>query len=574
MIEHSKPKEYFNYSTIRNPIVMKFFRLLLPFLIATSVYAATLSSTDGETVNPAPTETSNDTNNALSTNSESNSSSSSMIAVENNACGELPDKDILISGWYSWEPYQYNKTTASGTKLVGMDIWLIKYLATKVKLDISYNEVPWKQHQIDLSTGDRDMASGATYTADRAKYAYFSIPYRFEENSLFRLSSSDKKITFSNIKEFLAQVRLQNYRLAVVDGFVYASPDINDFIKDEANHDIIVKFPEDLFSLKALMRNEVDGFLCDRVVGSSLVFNNALDKKVEEVPLNIKTPIHMMFSKKTVPIEVVEKFNSAIASFVDTGDYKSIVSTYLYSLLLLQTINADWFYIVSLIGTIAFAISGIAIAAKENATLFGTLIFAMLPSVAGGIMRDLIINRDKIGILTTPSAMYIIVIIVIFGFAVMHLVENYNHGSNSDSAVSKFWMNLLIVCDALGQASFIVTGVAISMIGRIDPIELWGPFFAFLTANAGGIIRDMLTREGIVTCIYGDINPEISVIWGFAFSLFLSYNSYDPDPQKIEYAVIVVVLGAFITRLIVHYLNVPNLKFRREANNNINGATN
>lgn len=527
---------------------MKFFRLILPLLIATSVYAGSLSH-EGEESSPH----------------EDNGAS--MIVVEDNACGELPDKDTLISGWYSWEPYQYNKITPSGPKLVGMDIWLIKYLATKVKLDISYNEISWSQHQLDLANGDRDMASGATYTADRAKYAYFSIPYRFEENSLFRVIESNKKINFSNIKEFLAQVRLQNYRLGVVDGFVYAAPEINDFIKDEANRDIITKYSEDFLSLKALMRNEIDGFLCDRVVGSSIVFNNALDKKVEEVPLNIKAPIHLMFSKKTVPIEIVEKFNSAIASFVDTPDYKSIVSTYLYSLLLLQTINADWFYIVSVIGTIAFAISGVAIAAKENATLFGTLIFAMLPSVAGGVMRDIIINKDKVSILTTPSAMYIIVVIVIFGFAVMRLIENYNRDSSSDTAASTFWMHLLVTCDALGQASFIVTGVAISMIGRIEPIELWGPFFAFLTANAGGIIRDMLKKDRIITCIHGDINPELSVIWGLGFSLFLSYNAYDPDPQKIEYAVIIVVSGAFISRLITHYFNIPNLKFRKDTEN-------
>lgn len=26
---------------------------------------------------------------------------------------------------------------------------------------------------------------------------------------------------------------------------------------------------------------------------------------------------------------------------------------------------------------------------------------------------------------------------------------------------------------------------------KIEPIELWGPFFAFLTANGGGIVRDI-----------------------------------------------------------------------------------
>ncbi len=536
---------------------MKVLKLLASILfIASSAYSSPdLSAPTPQAENPAQPPQEN----------SAPSSTATMMPAENNACGELPDKDTLISGWYSWEPYQFNKITPSGAKLVGMDIWIVKYLASTLKLDISYDEVSWTQHQKDLQVGDRDMASGATYNADRAKYAYFSIPYRFEEDSLFTQKDGFKKLAFSNIKEFLAQVRLKNYRLGVVDGFTYAAQEINDFIKDETNHDIIIKYPEDLNSLKALMNNEVDGFICDRVVGSSIVFNNALDKRIEEVPLNVRTPIHLMFSKKTVPIDIVEKFNSAIAKFVDTKEYKSIVSTYLYSLLLLQTINADWFYIVGIIGTVAFALSGVAIAAKENATLFGTLIFAMLPSVAGGVMRDIIINRDKVGILLTPSYMYIIVVIVILGFAVTHLVESYNKDSKMDDTVAKFWQHLLIICDALGQASFIVTGVAIAMIGRIDPIELWGPFFAFLTANAGGIFRDMLKKDRVITCLYGDIDPEISVIWGLIFSMFLSYNAYNPDPEVINYGVIAVVVGAFLSRLVAYYLNVPNLKFRKEV---------
>ena len=516
---------------------MKLLKLLLIFCITTAAYASNQQTS-------APLE--------------------NMVLVENNECGELPDKDTLIGGWYSWAPYQFSEARAGGSKLVGMDIWLVKYLASKVKVDIMYQEISWGQHQLDLIKGDRDIASGATYTADRAKYAYFSIPYRYEEDSIFTLRDSAKKLNFANIKEFLAQVRLQNFRLGVVDGFVYAAPEINDFIQDNTNRDIIVKYAQDLLSLKGLVGEEVDGFIADRVVGATIISNNGLDQKVEEVPLNVKTPIHLMFSKKTVPVEVVEKFNNAITMFVDSDEYKRIISTYLYSLLLLQTINADWFYIVGVIGTIAFALSGVAIAAKENATLLGTMIFAMLPSVAGGMMRDILINRDKINILTNPSYIYIIIVIVIIGFATIQLLESYNRDAQTDSSLTKFWNNLLVICDSLGQASFIVTGVAIAMMARIDPIALWGPFFAFITANGGGILRDIIKKDRAIDCIHGDINAEISIIWGLFFSLFLSLDAYDPDPDKINYMVTFTVFGAFATRLLAHYFKIPNLRFRKE----------
>jgi polar amino acid transport system substrate-binding protein len=101
--------------------------------------------------------------------------------------------------------------------------------------------------------------------------------------------------------------------------------------------------------------------------------------------------------------------------------------------------------------------------------------------------------------------------------------------------------------------------------GRVNPIELWGPFFAFLTANGGGILRDLIRKDRIISCLSGEIDAEVAVLWGFAFSVFLSINAHRPDPDQIRNAVIIVVCGAFLTRLLTHYLKIPNLKFRDTA---------
>jgi len=490
-------------------------------------------------------------------------------SIDPSSCVQPPRKDSLTAGWYRWEPYQFNRTASGGgSVLSGLDVRIVEILCRNLGLDVKYDEVSWKQHQLDLQSGARDIAAGATYTDARSEYAYFSIPYRFEEDSLFTLQSSKKDLNFVNIKEFLAQIRLQNYKLGVIKGFSYAAPEINAYIADSTNNDIIIQNSSDNNNLQALMRGEIDGFLADRVVGAAAILNNQLthrsDPIVKEIPLHIKTPIHLMFSKKTVPLDFVEKFNKGIAELINTDRFKNIVAFYLYPVLLQQTINADWFYIVSVIGTIAFAFSGIAIAAKENSTLFGTLLFAMLPSVGGGIMRDVMLNPEKIGILLTPSYMYYVIIIVLIGFATIRLLNRYNQNADEDSLVGKFWNNLLMICDSIGQSAFIITGVTIAIMGRITPIELWGPFFAFLTANGGGILRDLIRKDRVVTCISGEINAEISVVWGFLFAMFLSYSAHNPDLDQIKYAVIVVVCGSFLTRMLAHYLKIPNLRFRSE----------
>ena len=482
----------------------------------------------------------------------------------NYSCDDSLDKKVLRGGWYLWEPYQFNRLTAGGYNLVGMDIELVKNIAHLVGVSIDTEQVSWQQHQQDLKDGTRDIASGATYTDARAEYVYFSVPYRYEENSLFMMNNSDKELNFKSISEFLAQVRLQNFVLGITKGFIYADPQINLFIKDEANNDIIVAYDNDVAALHGLIHGEIDGFISDRIVGAAAILTQKVNSHIEEVQLNIKTPIHLMFSKKSVPIELVDRFNTEIKKFSNSDEYKKIVKTYLYPVMLMQTIDSQWFYFIGVMGTIAFAVSGIAIAAKENGTLFATFLFAMLPSVGGGIMRDIIINREEVGIFLTPSYMYYIMIIVLVGFSTIRLLEYYNKRASEDEVVDKFWDNILVVGDALGQASFIVTGVSIAIMAKIEPIELWGPFFAFLTANGGGILRDLIRKKHEILCLTGTLNAEIGVLWGLAFSIYLNVNSYDPNPTGIRNAVAIVVTGCFLTRLAAHYFKIINIKFRAD----------
>lgn len=484
--------------------------------------------------------------------------------LDNENCIAIDDKNTLNNGWYLWDPYQYNKISPGGYELTGMDIELVKKISEKINIKVEYAQIDWERHQLELAEGTSDMAAGATYTRERAEYAYFSEAYRYEENSVFMLKNSDKDLSFKSVAEFLTQIRLQNFKLGVTQGFIYADPQINLFISDRNNRDIIRKYKNDVESLGALMRGEIDGFIADRIVGAASILHANSTAKVKELQLNVKTPIHLMFSKKSVSAKLVDKYNQAIREFKDDEEYRSIVKTYLYPVMLLQTIDSEWFYLIGIIGTIAFAVSGIAIAARDNSTLFGTFLFAMLPSVGGGIMRDILINREDVGLFLTPSYMYYIIAIVLIGFSLIRLLERYNEKSYEDDFMTKFWDTILVLGDALGQAAFIVTGVAIAIMARIEPIELWGPFFAFLTANGGGILRDLLRKQHYVICLNGAINAEVSILWGLIFSVFLNISSYSPDYEMIKNAVIIVAAGALITRMAAYYLKIPNLRFREE----------
>ena len=60
----------------------------------------------------------------------------SLDTLEFLACSDIKEKNVLTSGWYEFEPYQFDKIMAGGHKLEGMDIDLVKAISAKIGIII------------------------------------------------------------------------------------------------------------------------------------------------------------------------------------------------------------------------------------------------------------------------------------------------------------------------------------------------------------------------------------------------------------------------------------------------------
>lgn len=477
------------------------------------------------------------------------------------SCEVDTNKTILLSGWFDWEPYQFIKKTIYDDKLTGLDIDLVNLIGKKIGIEIRSDRISWEQHILAIKEGTKDIAPGATYTLERSKFAYFSEPYRYEENSLFTMTNSEKIISFANINEFLAKVRTLNYKLGVMDGAVYADDKLNYFISNEQNADLIVKNPDDLANLNSLINGEIEGFITDRLVGSSIIMSKNLGEKIKEVPLNIKTPISLMLSKKTISPELLNKINSAITKLKNDGDYGEISRRYLFSILLLQILSSPWFNYIALIGIIAFSLSGVAISARNNMTLFGTYLLSLFPSITALFVRESITSGNDVSLNGAAYYLIVIFIVVIFSFSIIKMLQIFNKTSEKGGAITEFFTKSYIITDAIGQACFVIIGVASATIYRLDPIELWGPIAAFIMANLGCVARDLMTKDKIISIFSGDLNAELSIFWGLIFSIYLKFSSNNPNLDMTNFAVLFILLLALGTRIGVIRYKVPNLKF-------------
>ncbi len=248
----------------------------------------------------------------------------------------------LKGGWYLWDPYQYLQNKGGNEILTGLDVELMRAIASEAGYRVEQTAVPWRQHIEDLRTGARDIASGATRTPQRAQFAAFSKPYREETNVLYLPAIAASTFAFEAVPETLERFEADTFRLGVIAGYAYADPRINAFIADPVHAPLLVPAANDRENFVNLMAGRIDGFLADRLVGATTAWRGGWSSDVAALPVGDPVPIHLMFSKASVPDAAVAAFNAAIDHVIDSGARRSIFQSYLFPVLIEQTLDTRW----------------------------------------------------------------------------------------------------------------------------------------------------------------------------------------------------------------------------------------
>jgi polar amino acid transport system substrate-binding protein len=75
---------------------------------------------------------------------------------------------VLKCGWYPWDPYQYLLVKQDVKRLTGLDVRLARAVSVEMGYEVTYEEVSWKQHQLDVKNAVRDIAAGGVELAQVA----------------------------------------------------------------------------------------------------------------------------------------------------------------------------------------------------------------------------------------------------------------------------------------------------------------------------------------------------------------------------------------------------------------------
>lgn len=146
-----------------------------------------------------------------------------------------------------------------------------------------------------------------------------------------------------------------------------------------------------------------------------------------------------------------------------------------------------FFFLLEIIGTIAFASSGALVAIRKNMDIFGVSVLGITTAVGGGCIRDLILgihppkmfhNFSYVGAAIVTSCFLFLVIYLKKELLESHFMENYEQAMNT--------------FDAIGLGIFTITGIqtAISLNGQYNMFLLI--FVGVVTGIGGGMLRDIM----------------------------------------------------------------------------------
>ncbi len=460
----------------------------------------------------------------------------------------------LVGGWSEFPPYSYLTNTRGIARWDGFDVELLDAISKRANVIVVADRVAWQDHVAGLQAGEIDIAPHAVLTPDRQAYAVFSIPYRTETMVLVLRKGGEDLAGVSDVEALIDAFKDRRFRLGLEEGVELPNVPMREFVNDPGYDRAI--FRMSAFDLvTALLNDEIDGYWADRV--EAAYYNDTLGvaDQLSQHSVELHGNLHYMFNKETVPWDVVYRFNAAIESVYEDGTYQRLNTKYSFPILVSLSLENFWFRAVDIIGTIAFALSGLLLAHRYGYDVFGALVLASLPAVGGGVVRDLISNRDEIAVFSDPIYVQIILGLVVGGHLAIRvfrkLMPLFGHRDAQPSQTMSFVGAAIQLCDAVGLAAFTVTGVVVALITNSAPLWIWGPILAALTAAGGGILRDITRSDPDIPFLKGEFYPEIAAVWGLFLSVFLLWEARLFEPSHISLGILLTFAGALVTRLAV-----------------------
>ena len=182
------------------------------------------------------------------------------------------------------------------------------------------------------------------------------------------------------------------------------------------------------------------------------------------------------------------------------------------------------FYLIEIIGTIAFAMSGALTAMSKRLDPFGVLIIAFVTAVGGGTLRDVMIGSTPVAWMLNMSYVYAILAGVILAILFRRKFDKLRTS--------------LYLFDSIGLGVFTLIGLQKGIAIGLHPIMCIA--LGTMTACFGGVLRDILCND-IPVIFHREIYATICLAGGVVFFI-LKFLNLDTDILYIVTTSLIIII--------------------------------
>lgn len=219
-----------------------------------------------------------------------------------------------------WYPYYYSK----GDSLSGLDIKLTKAIFRNAKIPYTIRKVPSVRAQQNIQFGKSDFLSGASFTEERNRFAYFSIPYRSEEIAILVKRGNRERYAIHSLKE-------------IIEKNIYIGAERGAWYGDEYGTLIEDTLFQKQLKLNANLKDRIQMLQLNRV---QMVIDDKNALLSSAAALNLKDSVELleyrpysdsvrfMFSRKSVPAELVHKISGSIETLKSDSTLRNIIDSF------------------------------------------------------------------------------------------------------------------------------------------------------------------------------------------------------------------------------------------------------
>lgn len=196
-------------------------------------------------------------------------------------------------------------------------------------------------------------------------------------------------------------------------------------------------------------------------------------------------------------------------------------------------------YIIDILGTFAFAISGALVALDKKFDIFGVIIIAFVTAVGGGMLRDVLINAHPINWIADLNYLYVILTAVIFTFLFKSKIAHLS--------------KTMFMFDTIGISVFTLLGLKKGLSFDLHPIIAL--IMGMISAVFGGVLRDVLTNK-IPLIFEKEIYASACLAGGIIY-LILNYFNVNENTKFVISAAVIVLIRAISVRF---HLELPKIQ--------------